>query len=227
MMIIPHKNILLVEDEVLIAKDIKRMLEPKYHVVGMTKTYDDTIAALKRYPVDLVILDIKLLGDKNGVDVANYINKELGIPFIYLTAQTSDNSLEQLKGTKPAAYIAKPVIKASLITTLDIVFSKIEEKTIYLHVGKKVHAIDLDKILFAKAEHVYVKICTLDGCQLIRYSLSKFLNEANGKLLKINRSTAVNPKFIKRMDSKEVLVGDETFLVSSKNREKLFEKFVV
>ena len=102
-------NILIVEDEIIIAADLKGRLENLgYNIVGISATGNDAIRKTGEIHPDLVLMDIMLKGDMDGIDTAQKIRDLYDIPVIYLTAYFDDEILNRAKITEPFGYILKP-----------------------------------------------------------------------------------------------------------------------
>ena len=115
------KKLLIVEDEAMIAQDIKEFLdESEYEVVGIAYNGKSAQHKLTQLDVDVAILDIRLKGEINGVDVANFINANKHIPFIFLTSHSDKATLGQAKLTRPGGYLLKPIDKPSILTALEV-----------------------------------------------------------------------------------------------------------
>ena len=118
-------RILVVEDDPVISMDIADQLEIlDYEVVGQLYHADEALRELDHHRADLVILDIDLGGDQDGVDIAHYINQNLGIPFIFLTAYADRTTLGRVKETQPAGYIVKPFDQKDLLAQIEIALYK-------------------------------------------------------------------------------------------------------
>ncbi|MBC8211956.1 MAG: response regulator [Gammaproteobacteria bacterium] len=119
------KHILIVEDEGLVAEDIKAHLEDfGYHVVGITATGEDALQILQGTEVDLVIMDIVLAGKVDGISTAEKIKTEFQIPVIYLTSYTDREKIERASATDPYGYLVKPFDERELKTTVAMALSK-------------------------------------------------------------------------------------------------------
>ncbi|MBI5858797.1 MAG: response regulator transcription factor [Sphingobacteriales bacterium] len=117
-------KILIVEDEPLIAKNIGMYLNNNdYEVSAIAYDADEALQQLKRQPPDFAILDINLESDKDGIQVAEYINKNNFIPFIYLTSYSDKDTLERAKKTNPSGFIVKPFNEKTLYATIEIALS--------------------------------------------------------------------------------------------------------
>jgi AraC-like DNA-binding protein len=111
-------KILVVEDEAIIAYDIKGILETNYHVIINIKTVEEAITIIEIEKPDLVLIDIQLRADKEGTDLGEYLIKKDVIPFIYITSLTDRMTLEKVKNTRPYGYIVKPFKTEDLETTV-------------------------------------------------------------------------------------------------------------
>lgn len=104
-----NAKILIVEDDATIATDIALNLEASgYEIIDILHSAEEAESILLNSHVDLVMLDINLEGKMTGIDLATLIDQEFGIPFIYLTSYSDENTLEKAASTFPAAYLVKP-----------------------------------------------------------------------------------------------------------------------
>ena len=114
-------RILIVEDEPLIATDIELTLTEAGHtVVGITHTSVKAFDMIHSRKPDLVLLDIAIKGDKNGIDIGRFLHSELNIPFIYITSFADKNTLEEAKSTLPYGYIVKPFKDKDIVSAIEM-----------------------------------------------------------------------------------------------------------
>mgnify|MGYP003411452152 FL=1 len=117
-------KILIVEDEPVIAENISIYLDNNdFEVSAIAYDSDEAFLQLKNNTPDAAILDINLESDKDGIDVAAYINKEIQIPFLFLTSYSDKNTLDKAKKVKPSGYIVKPFNEKTLLASLEIAIS--------------------------------------------------------------------------------------------------------
>jgi DNA-binding NtrC family response regulator len=115
-----HRSILIVEDELVVAGDIRLTLERAgYTVCGIARSYHSAMEIITATPPGLVLLDIFLKGELTGIDLAAELNKR-NIPFVYLSANCNSGILEMAKVTQPSGFIVKPFREKDLLVTLDI-----------------------------------------------------------------------------------------------------------
>jgi CheY-like chemotaxis protein len=115
-----NAKVLVVEDEKIIALDIKLLLQKAgYDVVGIADSYEEAIGKVKEDLPDIILMDIILKGYYNGIDAARKITEKYNIPIIYLTALSNDDTFlkARLEG-KPFAYLVKPLKEEELLSTI-------------------------------------------------------------------------------------------------------------
>lgn len=124
----PNTNILIVEDQPLIAQDIAFTLEDAgYSISEIAHNSKKAIEALRQNTPDFIILDIDLNSEITGVEIAKLINQQYKLPFVYLTSFSDRATIESVKSTNPMGYIVKPFDEKTLIATIEIALSNFAE----------------------------------------------------------------------------------------------------
>jgi PAS domain S-box-containing protein len=117
---VPAK-ILVVEDETIVARDIQQSLTRLGYDVPTTATSgEEAIHKTKEIDPDLILMDIVLKGQMDGVETMRQINRQFDVPVIYLTAYADDATLERVKTTSPAGYMLKPFHPNELRPTIEL-----------------------------------------------------------------------------------------------------------
>lgn len=120
------KTILILEDEMIIAKSIKSYIEKiGYSVAGIAQNGSDAIQIAEQYKPDLAILDVVVDGDMDGIETGRELLK-LNVPFLYLTAYGDTKTRQRAKETKPLGYIIKPFNDTVILNTIKEAFEQIE-----------------------------------------------------------------------------------------------------
>ena len=120
-------RVFIVEDEVLVARDIKSRLEKLgYRVVGTAARGEEAVARVLSDLPDLILMDINLKGDMDGIEAADRIRSEVDIPVIFCTAYSNDETLARAKVTVPYGYVLKPFDNRELEITIEIALHKHE-----------------------------------------------------------------------------------------------------
>jgi CheY-like chemotaxis protein len=126
-------RILIVEDEHIVAMGIKKMVKSLgYTVTGVASSGEDAISKAESTFPDVVLMDIMLKGDMDGVEAAGEIRERFDIPVVYLTAYSDNKILERAKKTEPFGYIVKPFDEKDLHSSIEIALHrhrKEKEKT--------------------------------------------------------------------------------------------------
>ncbi|MFP4205378.1 MAG: EAL domain-containing protein [Spirochaetaceae bacterium] len=120
-----NERILIVEDEKIISLDLQRRLEKfGYQVIGIAATGNDAVDHARTHHPDIILMDIMLGGDIDGIDAAEIVKQELEIPVVFLTAFADEDTLSRAKEAEPYGYVLKPFKERELYTTIDIALYK-------------------------------------------------------------------------------------------------------
>lgn len=120
-------SILIVEDENIVARDLQYALEDLgYVVLAIAKTGALAIQKATEFQPDLILMDIRLLGEMDGVSAAQAILEQLDVPIVYLTAHSDDNTLTRAKLTHPYGYLIKPFEERELRAVIEVALYKHE-----------------------------------------------------------------------------------------------------
>ena len=121
----PDKRILIVEDEAISVMTLEDSLhEMGYSVVGSAANAEDAIKMVEEFKPDLVLMDIHIQGDMDGIATAELINSRFHIPIIYLTAHSDDKTIERATKTMPYGYLIKPFRMKEMYSTIEIALYK-------------------------------------------------------------------------------------------------------
>jgi DNA-binding LytR/AlgR family response regulator len=196
-------NILIVEDEGIVALALEDTLQLEgYHVCGIADNGKEALRIAEKEAIDLVLLDIHIKGDWDGIETARHLTALRDIPFIYLTAFSDSETLERAKGTAPAAYLIKPYQPRNLLIAIDLALhnfafhrsssapvvsisgniqaSEITEKepvlcfndAIFIKQNYKFSKVNLNDIYYLEAENNHTHIITKDKNFIVRYPLN-------------------------------------------------------
>jgi len=117
----PRIQILVVEDEAVLALDLAELLETEgYTVVGTAASGPQALELFRRHRVDLLLCDIRLQGPWDGIETAQRLAAERPVPLVYLTAMADRATISRALPTAPAAYLAKPVGVAGLRAAIEV-----------------------------------------------------------------------------------------------------------
>lgn len=140
----PDKNqaaetILIVEDELILAEDMRaRLISLGYRVPEIVVSGEQALRAAAEERPDLVLMDIKLLGEMDGIEAAEKIRDRYDIPVVYLTALSDDETMQRAKGSEPFGYVIKPAEMRELRASIEMALyrhrleTKLKEKERWL-----------------------------------------------------------------------------------------------
>lgn len=118
-----QKRLLIVEDERIIAEDIKRtLIQYNYNVIDIISYGERVLERYKELNPDLILMDIMLAGNINGIETASKIKENYNVPIIYLTAYANEPILNSAKITEPFGYLIKPFEEHELHATIEMAF---------------------------------------------------------------------------------------------------------
>ncbi|MEO0526122.1 MAG: DNA-binding response regulator [Bacteroidota bacterium] len=157
------KKILVLEDEIIIARHIQVILEPEGYQVRRTSSFNDFTKAYREDLPDLAIVDINLNTKREGIEVGHWLKKEDQIPFIYLTSYSDRATVAKAAKTRPSSYLLKPFRVKELIHNVSIVINNYNYKELYQPTSKPARQFSdvpykLKKVINYIEEHVENKI---------------------------------------------------------------------
>lgn len=118
-------KILIVEDEAVVSLDIARRLERMgYEIIARVASSVEAFAAIEMNAPDLILMDINLQGNSDGIEAAEKIDRQYQIPVIYLTAYAGEGTLQRAKETSPYGYILKPFKERELRAAIEVALQR-------------------------------------------------------------------------------------------------------
>ena len=243
-------NILVVEDEAIVSKDIQQSLKKLgYNIVGASATGEKAIELAIEHKPDLVLMDIMLKGEMSGIEAAEKIRESLSIPVIYLTAYADENTLSKAKVTEPYGYIIKPFKEIDLHTSIemalykhskerevikerDFLYSLVENKdgvdgVIFVKSNARLVKVKTNTILFVEALKDYVVINTAEA----RYTIHSTMKDIEKKLphkefQRIHRSFIVRIDKIVAIEQPSIIIegGKKILPIGGSYKEDLINR---
>lgn len=228
-------RIYIVEDEPIIARTIKKALEEEgYIICGIANNGKEALYDIDELKPDLVLLDITLKGDVDGITIAEKLNTRGKVPFVFLTSLTDPNTTERVKHTKPAGFINKPFTVSSLRNNIEIALFRLKEnqeqaddkivmdETIFIKNKGEFIKLNKTDILFFEASDFYCFAHTADKKTLISKTL-KYVEENinDNSFIRIHRSFIINIKKIDALYDGYLTINKKTIPISKANKDKL------
>lgn len=150
-------RVIIVEDEFVIAEDISEYLKSEgYDVLSVFNNAEDALAFALENPTDILLVDIKLSGKMEGIDLVKAIRQEMSIPVIYITANSDKSTYERAKETRPQAFLIKPFSYPNLLSTIDLALYNFSEGHIAEDISREIKT-DLDEEHLLLNQHLFVR----------------------------------------------------------------------
>lgn len=231
----------IIEDELLIAEKIKRLLIAMgYSICEPVSNYNDALTMIADEKPDLLLVDINLGAGKDGIHLAEKVNELYQLPFIFLTANSDVVTIERAKAVKPNAYIVKPFNKEELFAAIEIAFNNysilksaatrpLSKSTlkdfIFIREQYKFIKILFNDIVYVESCENYVMIHTREKKNsIIRSTFTDFCTQLPAdKFLRTHRSFAVQLNLVENIEPTEVFACGYKIPISNTYRADLFK----
>ena len=165
----PDASILIVEDETIVAEDLaKKLRRLTYTVAGVTGSGEEALTLARDLRPSLVLMDIRLAGDMDGIEAAERIRREFDLPVVYLTASSDRATIQRAKITEPFGFILKPFEDRELESHI--------EMALYKHQAERKLRESMAELKKANAELSYFNKCMVDR-ELRMIELKKEVDE--------------------------------------------------
>lgn len=240
-------KILIVEDEVLYANKMEMLIEKlDYEHIGTVDNSTDALEMVEANPPDLILMDVHIRGSHDGIELAGLINEQRTIPIIFVTSMSDDLTFNRASRTNPVSFITKPFNEVQLQRTIELTIqqlnrsqsapSKKEEtwvkdllfqNSFYIKWRQKLEKIEVEEVLYLKADGHYCEIYVLDRKFVVHSSMSELAARLPpNQFIQTHRSYLVNKQKIKSVDLQDSVILIENYQVplSTRNREKLLKE---
>ncbi len=225
-------KILIVEDELIIAEDLKDILEILgYEVCGLAISAREALALMEEHAPDLALLDIQLKGGKDGIDLAQDIKSQFKLPFIFLTSHADRHTLDRAKAVHPYGYLVKPFQEKDIHASVEIALSNFAQESnqmqqphdatfvlndsFFIRAGGMLMKLKFNDIMYLEADANYTNVYTRGK----RFVVRSVLKELEQKLVsynfsRIHKSYVINLDAIDAIDSQAVHIGTKEIPIS-------------
>jgi len=221
-----NSKIHIIEDERIVALDLKFKLQKLgYEIIAMSASGEEALGKIKNEKPDLVLMDIMLQGEMDGIHTANIIKKNYKIPFIYLSALSDEVTINRVKITEPHGYILKPFDIGDLKTNIEIALHKaaIEKKLIESEIKYRTLFATARDAVVTLDENGIITSLNVKALEMFNYKEDEIL-EKNIKVLIpdifINHFSEGIKKFI---NLGKPLVGDIIEITAKRKNKERFE----
>lgn len=219
-------KILIVDDEVLIAEFLKdELLSLGYENIALAHNTAQWKFKMEAFKPELILLDIRMKNEKEGIEIANEINNFYKTPFIFITAHSDREMFQEALLTNPRGYITKPFKQIDVYAAIKLVEKTVHEEEdsfIIVKEGYSEIKLPFDEILYAQSDNNYIHIFTTTKKHTIRTTLEWFKENTPENLFhRSHRCYFVNIAKITKSTSKSIFIGDVEIPVSRGNKIRL------
>jgi DNA-binding LytR/AlgR family response regulator len=227
-------KILIVEDDPLIAFDIKCILESKNHqVLAVCHTAKDAML-VDLSNIDIALLDVNLGDGPDGISVAMYLKENAQIPCIFITSYYDEKTVSRAKTVYPLAYIIKPYEEQDILINLELATSKLKKEVkkeenapIFVKNGSKLTKIDPKDVDFIQAydmySHLFIAGKRITASQTLKETEKLF---SHLDFIRVHRSYVVNLNAIEGIYEDEILIAEHRIPVGRTYKKDLFDRIV-
>jgi len=122
-----NNKILVVEDQMIIQMFIRKILSlAGFDVVGQSRSSNELNALITKTKPDLILMDIGIMGEVDGIEAARNVNKSFDIPIIFITGNTDESTLERARLVSPAGFVFKPIDEDQLVEKVKKVMEAVQ-----------------------------------------------------------------------------------------------------
>jgi len=222
-----EERILIVEDDPSIAENIEEILELlDYSNIDIANSANQAIKVIKKYRPDLIFMDIKLKGDKDGIELGEIIKQMIDVPIVYVTSYSDPTIIERAKRINPAGFIVKPFNTNDIHAMVEIVLYNKRTKpatseggsgkafpdspylvndAVYIKADNTFERVDYTDIYYVEANGNMVTIYTKNRNYTIRKSMKDMEEKLPSHLfLRVQKSYIVQLGQIENFSTKEI-----------------------
>ncbi len=216
-----NARVYIVEDELIVAEELRGDLKQiGCDVVGNSDNFHEAIQYISETRPEILLLDVNILGEKNGIDLAKAVREIYSPVLIFLSAYSDKHTLQQAKLVQPDAYLLKPYDIQALEVSLDIAFSNAQERNLrslqdpfqpghlFIKLGEVYKKVLLHDLLYIEADGSYILIHMRGKKATLAMNLKTFMEKVNASnLVRIHRKYVVNVSLIESFDESNIWIN--------------------
>ena len=238
------RRVLIVEDEVIIAQHLRGILERlNCKVVVVASRVSEALQWLQQNePPDLVLVDVMLRGELDGIDLASRLRTEYRVPFVFTTSLTDATTVARAKQTRPYGYIIKPFNEQDVYVALEMAFStfateqavmapeppqpaEVLHDSIFVRDRKQLTKVSFSELVWLEADGNYTSLHTRSA----KYTVSHPLRQIEERLptanfIRVHKSYIVALDMISALDAQGVIVGGQSVPVGRAYQASLMSR---
>jgi DNA-binding LytR/AlgR family response regulator len=220
------KRIYIVEDISIIRLMLEEcMIENGFDVCGSSPEAEKAWVEISKFKPDLVLLDIQLVGNKNGIWLGKKLNEELHVPFVYITANQDERMSTEILETSPVGFIVKPINTIQLILTVKIALNlntTTQKKQVIIQDGLKAINLTIEDIYYIQSDGNYLDIYLETTHFLIRSTMDAFLTKLNqDSFVRIHQRYSINTHKEFKLEGDTIYIKDSILKISDKYKSEI------
>lgn len=243
------RKVLVVEDEAIIARHLRGILRNlHYEVTAVVACVADALEQLERNPPDVVLIDVMLAGEQDGIDLAHRLRALYHLPFVFVTSLSDADTLARATQTSPAGYLVKPFTEQAVYVALELALDKpVVEKTvpaasapprpaasprldgIFVRDRRQLTKVKFAELLWLQADGKYTVLHTEAG----RFAVSQTLKRVQEQLpdaafIRVHKSYIVSLDAIVAIDGPNAMLrGGHAVPVGREYHARLMERLLL
>lgn len=218
------QKILLVEDDFLNRRLVKKTLAEKKYIIFESKNTQEALGILRKEAIDLIILDINLgEHEQDGISFGQQLKERFAIPIIYLTAYENTDIIDKAIATKPYAYLTKPFKNTDLWASVHIAITRFANREKYkptVPVKDDDYNLDLpiDDIDYIESEANYLLVHTKNKVYRCRSTIGQMLEKLpESSFMQTHRAYIVNKSKVEKFSTTHVVVNGTIIPISKRH----------
>ncbi len=240
-------RVLIAEDEFITLDMLKDYLEESgYELSGDAINAKEAIEILEKKETDIVLLDIHIKGEKDGIWLAEQIKEKYHLPYIFVSAYSDTSTIKRATNTNPYGYLVKPIKQADIFSAIEVALKnyskeinpnnykeKHDSENSILNSGKNIFVKDnltykkivVDEIMFVQTFKNYLELHFKNERLVIRYTLQSFIKQLpSEQFIQVHRSYLINTKFITEVTPTSVNINGKIIPLSKAFKDSLLKK---
>ena len=231
-------RILIVEDEAIVAEDLRQILTSlNYEVVGMALDYDEALSILATEKPDLALIDVQLNDVRDGIQLAEHVKEQYQLPFLFVTSNADQHTVQRARALQPRGYVVKPFEKRELYAAIEMAREGIAptpakapaedsllKDVLFVKNQDQFEKVPLKDILFLKADGNYSELHTAKRRFVVRGSVKELMDQLSEEFERIHKSYVINLTYVDRISQDYVFLPGHQLPLGKTYRTSLLSR---
>lgn len=230
---------MIVEDEPIIADDIAMCIEQMGHVVeDICNSAEKVLHFLEGKRVDLILLDIKIKGEKDGIQLAQIIKQKYSIPFVFISSMYDKTTISRARNAEPLGYVVKPFKDQDIVVAVEIALAKTqispvsetsrEQLNLFIRKNQSIVPLDFNDVYYIEASDNYSILYTETDKHVVSQTLKNIEEVLHAQgYCRIHKTYLVNLRKIDRIEQSVVFVNGSPLPIGKVYKKTLMERLTI